>query len=370
MRWEVSSGGGFSVFMKDFRIRGGLEWPWESNRFATKRVGLGRAVWHWASLSMRFWRPTGSKTWQFLSTLVSLLCIVLLLIPTSASSLSVSRVQMTFSTQVPNTQNKFALNVLSYNLYGVFGWFSPARRRTARLIESGILDAYDVLVFQELFNAGHREGLVKALKERQHPYCTDVLNGRGHGRWGNGGVIVCSRYPFVQPAQEITYRVSRGWDRLVAKGAMYVAVKKEGRVYHLMATHTQADESTLHTEQRSDQVRQLSDWIRQTKIPVNEPLLVVGDLNVPKYRGQGKEYQSMLDTLQVTDLKELPRDGLELDTPTYDPVNNRLASGDKAWVLDYVLASTAHRQPVSSFKRVLPLPFSDHYAVHGYVSYE
>lgn len=278
---------------------------------------------------------------------------------------------MDFSTQVPATQGKFALNILTYNVYGVFGWFSPARKRTAKLVQSGILDSYDVLVFQELFSSGHRRGLVRALQKRNHPHCTGVLNRSGHDRWANGGVLICSRYPIVSPVKEMVYEARAGWDRLVAKGAMHVTIQKDGRKFHLVATHAQADESTLYIEQRTQQVQQLHKWIKQLKLPEHEPLMIVGDMNIPKYRGQGVEYRSMLNTLKVADLPEKRGNGLTLDTPTYDPINNGLAAGQEPLVIDYILPSRRHLLPKeSSFKRVLALPYSDHYAVHGYVDFE
>jgi len=73
------------------------------------------------------------------------------------------------------------------------------------------------------------------------------------------------------------------WDKYANKGAVYITVMKEGHLFHLVGTHLQADEvgdEITAQAVRAKQMVELREWLKGFNIPRDEPVIIIGDLNV------------------------------------------------------------------------------------------
>ena len=257
------------------------------------------------------------------------------------------------------------LNVLTYNVFlrGPSFFFRDGQDQRVRFLPGQLLE-YDVIILQETFSDRHRQRLLREL-EPSYPYRTRVL-GRDGFLKQDGGVVVVSRWPIEFEDQSLFGRICAGFDCFASKGVVYARINKEGSVYHVFGAHAQDGER--HRAIRERQFGIIKEFITSLCIPVNEPVIIGGDLNVNLFgdRTDGA-YTAMRELLDATHPE--PKSGSDY-VPTWDGINNSLNEGHTREYLDYVLYSNAHLLPQSSFSevrifRVDGQDLSDHYAVYG-----
>lgn len=221
----------------------------------------------------------------------------------------------------------------------------------------------DVLVVQEAFNTDVLSyGLCSLGLVHQTPVLTDPTP----ASLENGGVLVASRWPITREAAHVFRDACEGNDCLAAKGVVYARVEKGGSraVYHVFGTHLQADDEYHAT--RIEQASQMRDFAAGLGIPAGEPVLFAGDFNVDHlaHRDQVRQIARTLGA-------DMPR--IPPGQATSDPGANELVGQDGAaaregccrsyassrphrcsccpreW-LDYVFASSSHREPSSPLR--------------------
>lgn len=168
-----------------------------------------------------------------------------------------------------------------------------SRRRARWAVQTIERADPDIVVLNEAFNAPAR-WLVTRLRATGYHATPHLGTHRGQwtstsGRRGaasgllGGGVYVLSRYPIMELHQHVyrAYR-QRTADAWSAKGVALVALDTpDGRVW-LAGTHLQADTRSNWHEVRLAQLAELRGLV-SARVPVAEPVLLAGDLNIEYY---------------------------------------------------------------------------------------
>lgn len=295
--------------------------------------------------------------------------------------------------QTNNYPDDFKL--LAHNVYmlPVVNWGQA--QRADLIAQADYIKGYDVVLLQEAFDNSASDKLLSGLKG-EYPHQTPVL-GRSQDGWDetlnygevfdgkfeDGGVAVVSRWPIEQKVQYVFDR-GCGWDDKANKGFVYVKVNKEGRFYHVISTHTQAEADECGkgeaAEIRSSQFKTIKKFIEDKNIPSNEIIFIGGDLNVN--RNNSSEYSTML-----TDLEANAPNAYAGWTATWDTVTNGIANNNYPKLspeyLDYILVAKKHAQPNFWHNQALDVPsprwrvesvaetyeykdYSDHYPVAAF----
>lgn len=231
--------------------------------------------------------------------------------------------------------NANQLKVLSYNIWALPFISKDIKERLNAI--PAYIQGYDVVLFQEAFS-DHREAFLLELA-KTYPYQTRMLDKDGINVH-DGGVIILSRFPILNEAQAI-FPDCADADCLADKGINYAAVNKNGRVYHVFATHTSSFDTVAARSYRQKQFKQMQNFAVSLSIPVTETVIYGGDLNVNKLKFPD-DYQNMLTNLQSS---EPVYAGYTL--ATFDPRVNVHAtstiSGGSVEYLDYILVSDSHK---------------------------
>jgi len=263
-----------------------------------------------------------------------------------------------------------SIDVLAYNAYMLTPpiAYTDQAERGAEL--AAHLEGYDALLMSELFYNDVRDNIVIPALSQEYPSYTAVVDAAGTPE--DGGVMIFSKWPIVA-STFIVYDSCSGDDCLAAKGAMYAKINKNGRPYHLFATHTQA--WITNVQVRQAQFAQLRDFINALNIPSHEAVLVGGDLNVDRILNNQNEYNDMFTLLDAG----VPQ--YQGNPYTYDPGFNLYASGTDYEFLDYVLNLNDHLRPsIDSLNEVRifrsqadamwgNFDLSDHFGVYGHFVY-
>ncbi|VEB44309.1 Phospholipase C precursor [Chromobacterium violaceum] len=183
-------------------------------------------------------------------------------------------------------------------------------RRVELMAAAPILQAQDVLVFQELQDNAASDKLLALLKPR-FPYQTPVI-GRAQQGWDgtegwngmkpeDGGVAIASRWPIVEKRQYLFQTPGCSWDGQALKGFAYARIAVNGQFYHVIGTHLQSEDSGCANHAdigvRQAQLREIAAWVQSRHLPVEETVIVAGDMNIDRYKSA--EYRAMLDILQA-----------------------------------------------------------------------
>jgi endonuclease/exonuclease/phosphatase family metal-dependent hydrolase len=254
--------------------------------------------------------------------------------------------------------------------------------RIGRALSNG--PAYDVVVVSEAFDDRWRDNLAQSVVGR-YPYRTKVV-GRDRGLDQDGGVMILSRWPIEQAAEAAFGGLCNGDDCRADKGVIYARIRKAGRRYHVLGTHTQAayqrPAEPVAVSVRASQFALIRRFVDQLRIPGTEPVVVAGDLNVNGATRQESEYRDMLATLGAV---EVVRTVPHLSS---DPQLNGLTGRNEGvrQMLDYVLPLDTHLMPVLAETRVVharaatgyekrlgdfrfQIDLSDHFPVLGVFQY-
>jgi endonuclease/exonuclease/phosphatase family metal-dependent hydrolase len=262
------------------------------------------------------------------------------------------------------------LNVMAYNVWALLpGIVSTDVSERLNLIVDKV-KGYDAIVFSELFDNDRRETFLHALST-EYPYQTSVVD--ESGSLEDGGVLIISRWP-IETESQITFNSCDAEDCLSSKGVIYAQINKNGNPYHLFGTHTQAWNDPVNQSTRLSQFHQMRNFIDSRNISTDAPVIIAGDLNVDSLNYQ-QEYNTMLSVLNAA---EVPRNGGY--AYSYNGhINNWTDGGPEN--LDYVLYSTAHRQPIASEAKVLTprsihadvftkYDLSDHFAITANLTFD
>ncbi|WP_061235238.1 sphingomyelin phosphodiesterase [Leptospira weilii] len=286
------------------------------------------------------------------------------------------------------------IKILSHNVFllpkMLPGWGNWGQNeRAQRIVSSNYIQNQDVIVFDEAFDTDSRKILLEGVRS-EYPYQTDVI-GRTKKGWDatlglyrfdaftNGGVVIVSKWPIEEKIQHIFKEKGCGADFFSNKGFAYVRINKNGKKFHIIGTHVQAQDSScanLGIVSRMNQFSEIRSFIDSKKIPKDEMVLIAGDLNVIK---GSREYYWMLYTLNVNNPRYV---GVPF---TWDTKTNEITAfyyeKEEPVYLDYILVSKSHFQPpVWQNLAYDPISaktwtvggytsdeFSDHYPVYGFI---
>jgi endonuclease/exonuclease/phosphatase family metal-dependent hydrolase len=307
------------------------------------------------------------------------------------------------------------LDVLAYNIFmmktgnPLFKFFKPSIFKTNQAKRTSLISKYlketkknyDVIIFSESFDNDLREEMNSNLIKK-YPYITNVIGDDADLPMMNGGVFIMSKYPITYRKEKAYGSLGSGYcygeDCLAKKGFLYIEVVKNNRNYHIIGTHTQAQN---HQNIRKKQFKKIKNFI-DDNIPNNdEVVLIGGDLNVDMYNNPElqKELKSQQETarryhLQYSSLYNIfdNYDKKEYETMlkilnsthpekrghkfTWDSKTNHYAKNQENGqeYLDYILYSNNHLKPILSYNEVIKVKIggkdlSDHYPVHGHFEF-
>lgn len=214
------------------------------------------------------------------------------------------------------------LSVMSYNVYQMPS-IAPqykSRERAAELYKYIInlgINTPDVLVIEEGFNARFGDEFLAKIKSL-YPYATPLLglycsSGGGstlypnnwNGYFGNcgntifhvnGGTIILSKYPIEKKYQLVFQNKIGSIEGMANRGVAYAVVVKNGKKYHIFGTHTASEQPGYPgKETREKQFAEMRNFKNYFKIPVTEPVIYAGDMNVEF--SLTSEYQNMQSIL-------------------------------------------------------------------------
>lgn len=260
------------------------------------------------------------------------------------------------------------LNVLSYNIWAttIFG----SQKVDTRLeLMPEVMSGYDVLVLTEVFDLAPGSKLLSSLRE-EYPYqSAEIFKA---GKLLESGTRILSRWPFELEGSE-KFDDCNGIQCAATRGVIYTKIQKQGKPYHVFATHTQSSDDDDNRNARKAQLQQMGDYIRSLNIPSDEPVIMAGDFNVNKIGlPEDRDYMEAVLTAQ-----EPINQGHNL---SYDGDTNTWAEQPYLEYLDYTLFSRVNQQPLTATQEIFAprstaealwgeWDLSDHYAARGEFSF-
>ena len=285
--------------------------------------------------------------------------------------------------------------LLAYNVFmlpAAFASWSESQRAEF-IANAEVIEGYDAIIFSELFHNSASNKLLSMIKDK-YPYQTPVL-GRSKNGWDetlgaydaptggfeDGGVSIVSKWPIEAKVQYIYTEACGVADESANKGFVYVRLNKKGALYHVIGTHTQAEDVGAFAcyegepaRIRQSQFKELNNFVVSRNISASEIVFIGGDMNVIL---ESDEYPQMLSTLNVSSPDEYAGARFSWDPMTNGIVNYKYPqySGQQ---LDYIFISASHAQP-SYWHNLTMDPtspvwfneynfqeYSDHYPVAGF----
>lgn len=272
----------------------------------------------------------------------------------------------------------------------------------------------DVIVLQEVIPTQYRQQLLSKLALYGWVYTSNPLQTpfmSGNLKLVSGGIVICSKHPILTQHQSIFDTDCQHADCAACKGVLYCRILlPHDNVVNIFGTHFQAWNTQRAYHIRRQQSQQCSDFIQSLNIPEDEPLIFAGDLNTDYYTRHSEVYE-MLATLNMKFTKTCEDSHLF----TSDPKTNNMVGNDDTMMyatdifpngcyheyintlscpccprelLDYILFSSMHLQPITSECKVRVLKtknpitinlnlttkrsihdLSDHYPLIGRLSY-
>lgn len=277
--------------------------------------------------------------------------------------------QSTGEVSSPNELTLLQYNIQQRPAYAALGTGKLDTARNTPVKMPSAITKYnnniDVVTIDEAFARRQRPKIIENMEKYGFTHHTNVLGLNSSKAW-SGGVMVFSKYPIVK-TKEYIYKNYSKKDGNAAKGVLYAQINKDGKLYNIFATHTNAsytfggktrlpmdDEGRLA---RKKQFVELKKFIDQQNIPSNQPVIIVGDMNVDMISENGKpgdEYHNMLETLNATHPRVIGgKYTLDRNTNVYVDPND----GPPQY-LDYALYSNSHQKPQTAYNRPVCLKAS------------
>ena len=219
------------------------------------------------------------------------------------------------------------LKMLSWNIF-MLPEFITFTNKVERAIEIGEMlrtSDYDVIVLQEAFMKKARVIIYEMIKD-SFPYIIEPANNEGFSFKSNSGVWILSKIK-LNVLGTTRFKFCKVADCMARKGAMMVEGEKQGKKFHLIGTHLQAEN---YPYIRKRQFKQIQEELISRFSQKNVPLIIGGDLNTEK-----------MDTLNYKDmLTSLDAEDGDLDgdvQATWGGMNYKFDKKDKNPILDYIL---------------------------------
>ncbi|MGW7609904.1 sphingomyelin phosphodiesterase [Streptomyces sp. NPDC054766] len=251
-----------------------------------------------------------------------------------------------------------SMRVLTYNVFLMSENLYPnwgQDHRSAEIPKTSFFRGNDVVVLEEAFDNTASDAL-KSAAAAEYPYQTPVV-GRSRNGWDatggsyssttpeDGGVTVLSKWPILHKEQFV-YKDACGADWWSNKGFAYVVLNVNGIKVHVIGTHAQSTDSGCGTGEaasmRSRQFKAIDSFLDARNIPVDEQVLVAGDLNVDS---RSAEYASMLADADLVGADSRTGHPFSFDTQENSIALDRYPT-DPREDLDYVLHRAGHARPV------------------------
>jgi endonuclease/exonuclease/phosphatase family metal-dependent hydrolase len=191
----------------------------------------------------------------------------------------------------------------------------------------------DVIVLNEVF-IEERDVLLTLLR-KVWPFVTQPLT--HWDRLESSGVFILSKGPFTTE-KTMVYREANWPDVLAAKGVVYVHTSVSYIDLHVFATHLQASyagDQAAYARTRQKQLHTFRTFVDAQQIPSDQLVCFCGDFNVAY---DSPEYYTLTRLLET---RPLP---LGLERCSLNSRNDFLPQ--QCTLLDYVLVSARHRDPV------------------------
>lgn len=212
------------------------------------------------------------------------------------------------------------VRVLTYNVYmRVTGVNHGCKdlgndSKDLRLPElSKVLDDYDVVLLQELWNGfslvrgkKRRNVLIEQAKQLgfEHSVTPPKVFAK-EKKLMDSGLVILSRFPIVEE-DSLTYSASCNYDRYAAKGALFAKLKlPNGELLNVVNTHLQASYDIVENysyfktvDVRNKQLLQLREFVKRKTFPT-EAKIVGGDFNINSIESEDVpptlEFTNMID---------------------------------------------------------------------------
>ncbi|EAY28090.1 T9SS type A sorting domain-containing protein [Microscilla marina] len=172
--------------------------------------------------------------------------------------------------------NPHTLNVVSYNLYGLFAGSICNRHAFA----AKRLQNFEVVGFQEAFDNECRQQLKNNLQASGWS-TTKVTDASGFPE--DGGSFIASRYPIIAQDQVVfSSNNSCNFTQanlFAAKGINYAKINKHGVMYHVFNTHLYAGSTNTCQEVRRDQLTVMKAFVLR-KTGGKGRIIMLGDFNI------------------------------------------------------------------------------------------
>lgn len=221
------------------------------------------------------------------------------------------------------------LKILTWNIYMLPKWigFTKKVSRAEEIAEMLNKSDYDVIILQEAFMQQSRNIIRKKVKSK-YPYIIDPPRVKKLSLKTNSGVWILSKLK-LKPIRTTRFRFCGGFaDCMANKGATLVEGEKDGKKFHLIGTHLQAEDKYKYT--RKKQLKQIYQELIQPFAKKQVPMFISGDFNIEK--SDTAFYKDMLFTLKAEDGNP------EGETQsTWRGMYNETEKGNKKTILDYIL---------------------------------
>ncbi|MYR03910.1 sphingomyelin phosphodiesterase [Streptomyces sp. SID6139] len=252
-------------------------------------------------------------------------------------------------------------------------------RRASRIGDADFLGGHDIILLQEIFS--HGEVVLQKLTGKGYKEHTPIVGettqgwdkteGWRSGALYNGGVAIVSKHNIVQKEQVI-YNDYCGWDSATAKGFAYAKLDMRGKFVHVIATHTQSDDTSSQVlfpgcgsiatckNLRKKQFNLINKFISEKEnsrvILPEETVIIGGDMNVDRYSEECKEMAEILQ-VDTSASSGYIREGAlySYDTHTNTIAKERDPEGARQ-DLDYIFLRKGHPKPETWHNRVMQTP--------------
>lgn len=249
-----------------------------------------------------------------------------------------------------NNKGKMKLKLLSWNIFMLpqMVKFTKKKERAHEIGQMLKNSDYDVVVLQEAFMRKARR-IIEKETGKSFPYRVGPANWKRFSLKTHSGVWILSRVP-IRKLGETRFKFCSGIsDCMARKGATMVEGEKNGKKFHLIGTHLQAED---YPQTRKKQFRQIFDSLILKFQRKDVPLLISGDLNTPK--DDAENYKDMLQTLDAED-GNLGEDSESQSTYNlnYDKkTDSSQFQKQKNLILDYILLRKNGKKVKSQKRKV------------------
>ncbi|WP_119343017.1 sphingomyelin phosphodiesterase [Facilibium subflavum] len=255
----------------------------------------------------------------------------------------------------PNSISLASYNIQAFPFYiGVALDLNKTHSRIAYLSNSPYFKDFDAIAFQEAWAYDVRNTLINNMKQ-SYPYFYDPIPQHTHLKPLNSGLLILSKWPILTK-KFLNYTDTQTLtdaDFMTNKGVLYIKINKNGQIYHIFATHTQAQDTEKAIQLRQREFRLIEKFIYAQNIPTNEPVLLLGDLNTDYYNKNQYQYfkQILKPSVYLNTQNKSPKYSYDADLNMMIDPNAKAEYG----LYDYISPLQDYRQPIDAAFQVTPI---------------